>query len=136
EPPKDLRLPARDQRGHGDSEWMRPPAYTPVEYAHDLAAFLKKVVANDDAFVVGHSMGGLSVIAFAAHDLGQARGAVVIDAALTSSRGRDRFLRRLRALPLVAYPDLNTAKARFRLLPNEGGIPPETLHEIAEKSLA
>src|SRR5262249_54026932 len=57
------------------------------------------------------------------------------DAAMTSSRGRDRFLRRLKSLPLVTYADLNTAKARFRLMPNEGHIPAATLQAIAEKSL-
>ena len=36
----------------------------------------------------------------------------------------------------MTYPDLETAKARFRLMPDEGGIAPEILHEIAEKSLA
>src|ERR1700685_2095962 len=67
---------------------------------------------------------------------GGARAAMAIDVAVTSSRGRDRYLRRLKALPVVTYPDLATAKARFRLMPNEGGISDEVLHEIAEKSIA
>ncbi|MGH7918135.1 MAG: alpha/beta fold hydrolase, partial [Candidatus Binataceae bacterium] len=32
----ELRLVALDLRGHGDSEWVRPPAYKPVDYAADL----------------------------------------------------------------------------------------------------
>ncbi len=134
---REFRLIALDQRGHGDSEWVRPAAYTPADYARDLVAFLCHVVRGDERpIVVGHSMGGLSTLAFAAHHGKLARGAVVIDAAITSSRGRDRFLRRLKSLPLVTYPDLETAKQRFRLMPNEGGIPADTLHTIAEKSLA
>jgi pimeloyl-ACP methyl ester carboxylesterase len=39
-------------------------------------------------------------------------------------------------LPVVTYPDLATAKARFRLMPNEGGIAQQVLHEIAERSIA
>jgi pimeloyl-ACP methyl ester carboxylesterase len=35
------RLLALDQRGHGDSEWVRPSAYTPDEYAGDLARFIE-----------------------------------------------------------------------------------------------
>jgi len=133
----DLRLLALDQRGHGDSEWVRPPAYTPVDYARDLAVFLGHVHGGaGKPVIVGHSMGGLTTLAFAANHPELARGAVVIDAALTSSRGRDRYLRRLRALPVVTYPDLETARQRFRLMPNEGGIPAETVHAIAEKSLA
>jgi pimeloyl-ACP methyl ester carboxylesterase len=40
----DLRLLALDQRGHGDSEWIRPPAYSPLAYAHDLARFTAATV--------------------------------------------------------------------------------------------
>ena len=46
-----------DQRGHGDSEWVRPPAYGPLEYAHDLARFIAQY-APPRPFVIGHSMGG------------------------------------------------------------------------------
>jgi pimeloyl-ACP methyl ester carboxylesterase len=136
EMPSEFRLLALDQRGHGDSEWVRPAAYTPADYAHDLVGFLRRVMGADDRpILVGHSMGGLSTLAFAAHHGSLARAAVVMDAAMTSSRGRDRFLRRLKSLPLVTYPDLNTAKARFRLMPNEGHIPAAILQAIAEKSL-
>ena len=136
EMPNEFRLFALDQRGHGDSEWIRPAAYTPADYARDLVGFLRHVIGTDDRpILVGHSMGGLSTLAFAAHHGNLARATVVIDAALTSSRRRDWFLRRLKSLPLVTYPDLNTAKARFRLMPNEGHIPAATLQAIAEKSL-
>lgn len=133
----DFRLLALDQRGHGDSEWARPPAYSPSDYAADIARFVEHVAADTEPpMVVGHSMGGLSVLAFARRHPERARGAMAIDVAVTSSRGRDRYLRRLKALPVVTYPDLATAKARFRLMPNEGGIAETVLHEIAEKSFA
>ena len=135
--PPDLRLLALDQRGHGDSEWVRPAAYSPLDNARDIAAFAAHVVRpGEKPVVVGHSMGGLSALAFARHHGELARAIVAIDAALTSSKGRDRYLRRLKALPLVTYPDLETAQARFRLMPDEGGIAPEILREIAHKSLA
>jgi len=137
EMPDKFRLLALDQRGHGDSEWVRPAAYTPADYAGDLARFLRHVVHSDKKpIVVGHSMGGLTTLAFAAVHEALARAVIVIDAAVTSSRGRDRFLGRLKSLPFVTYPDLETAKARFRLMPNEGHIPATTLRAIAEKSLA
>ncbi len=132
-----FRLLALDQRGHGDSEWVRPPSYSPLDYARDLARFVEHVSAGrQKPVVVGHSMGGLNVLAFALQSPEAARGVLAIDIAITSSRGRDRYLRRLKALPLVTYPDLDTAKARFRLMPDEGGIAIGILHEIAEKSLA
>lgn len=139
--PQDLRILALDQRGHGDSEWVRPASYSPLDNARDIAAFSAHVShpeahRGDKPIVVGHSMGGLSALAFARHHGELARAVVAIDAALTSSKGRDRYLRRLKALPLVTYPDLETAQARFRLMPDEGGIAPEILREIAHKSLA
>jgi pimeloyl-ACP methyl ester carboxylesterase len=133
----EYRLLALDQRGHGDSEWARPPAYSPSDYANDIARFIAHVAADAERpLVAGHSMGGLNVLAFARNHPESARGAMAIDVAVTSSRGRDRYLRRLKSLPVVTYPDLATAKARFRLMPDEGGIADEIIHEIAERSLA
>jgi pimeloyl-ACP methyl ester carboxylesterase len=130
----DFRLLAIDQRGHGDSEWVRPPKYGPLEYAHDLARFIAEY-APPRPFVVGHSMGGISALTFAAEYPGAARAIVAIDAAITSSDRRNHYLRRLKGLPVVNYPDLETALARFRLMPKEGDIAPATLRTIAEKSL-
>jgi pimeloyl-ACP methyl ester carboxylesterase len=133
----EFRLLALDQRGHGDSEWARPPAYSPLDYARDLARFVEHASAGrEKPVVVGHSMGGLSVLAFTQRSPESARGAMAIDIAITSSRGRNRYLSRLKGLPVVNYPDLETAKARFRLMPEEGGIATEVVHKIAEKSLA
>ena len=133
----EYRLLALDQRGHGDSEWVRPRAYSPGDYAGDIARFVAHVAPDGEKpVVVGHSMGGLNVLAFARNHPESARGAMAIDVAVTSSRGRDRYLRRLKSIPVVTYPDLATAKARFRLMPKEGGIAEEVLQEIAEKSLA
>jgi pimeloyl-ACP methyl ester carboxylesterase len=130
----DFRLLALDQRGHGDSEWVRPPAYGPLEYAHDLARFIAQY-APPRPFVIGHSMGGISALTFAAEYPGAARAIVAIDAAVTSNDRRNHYLRRLRGLPVINYPDRETALARFRLMPKEGEIAPNTLRTIAEKSL-
>jgi pimeloyl-ACP methyl ester carboxylesterase len=131
----DLRLLALDQRGHGDSEWVQPPAYKPHDYAADLASFIREEVRGERPIVVGHSMGGVVTLAFAHGYPELARGVVVVDTAVVSTRGRDRFLHRLKALPTVVYPDLETAKARFRLMPNEGEISEARVLAIAEKSL-
>ena len=133
----DYRLLALDQRGHGDSQWARPAAYSPLDYANDIARFVAHAAGNADKPVVaGHSMGGLNVLAFARAHPESARGAIAIDIPVTSTRGRDRYLQRLKSLPVVTYPDLATAKVRFRLIPKEGAVAADVLHEIAEKSLA
>jgi pimeloyl-ACP methyl ester carboxylesterase len=80
-------------------------------------------------------MGGISALTFAAEYPGVARAIVAIDAAVTSSDRRNHYLRRLKGLPVIAYPDFETALARFRLMPKEGDIAPATLRAIAEKSL-
>jgi esterase len=128
------RLVALDLRGHGDSEWVRPPAYAPLDYARDLARFIGEYSLSQP-IVVGHSMGGIAAITFAAEYPGVAGAIVAIDVALTSSQRRNHYLRRLKALPIVNYPDLGTARERFRLMPNEGKIAPETLAMVATKSL-
>ena len=133
--PEDLRLLALDLRGHGDSAWVVPPAYKPHDYGEDLANFIRQEVRAERPLVVGHSMGGVATLAFASRYAELARGIVVIDTAVVSSRGRDRFLHRLKALPTVVYPDLETAKARFRLMPNEGEIHQDRVLAIAERSL-
>jgi pimeloyl-ACP methyl ester carboxylesterase len=132
--PADLRILALDQRGHGDSDWVRPPAYSPADYAADLERFLDFCDVGN-AVIVGHSQGGIIALAFIGSRSRRARAVVAIDVALTSTPRRNRFLERLKNLPTVAYPDLEIAKARFRLMPREGDIPPARLARVAERSL-
>ena len=132
--PPGWRLLALDQRGHGDSEWVRPPAYSPADYAGDVARFIEFAGARD-AVIMGHSQGGINALAFIRDHPEAARAVVAVDIALTSTLRRDRFLVRLKNLPTVAYPDLEIAKARFRLMPREGDIPAAVLARVAERSL-
>ncbi|MDT5113833.1 MAG: hypothetical protein QOE20_5723 [Mycobacterium sp.] len=71
------RCIALDLRGHGDSEWA-PGRYGAEETADDLSATvaqlgLKRVV------VVGHSMGGIGAIAWAARRPPELAGLVIVD---------------------------------------------------------
>ncbi len=129
-----MRMLALDLRGHGDSGWVRPPAYSPADYADDLARLIE-TLRLDRPVVIGHSMGGIAVIAFAERYRELAGGAVAVDVAISSGQRRNRFLRRLKTLPVVRYPDLATARERFRLMPNEGEIAPAILSAIAEHSV-
>ncbi len=132
--PAEMRLMALDHRGHGDSEWVSPPAYSPADYADDVERFLA-FCGGKDTVIVGHSQGGINALAFVRDRPGAARAVIVVDIALTSYVRRDRFLMLLQNLPIVVYPDLATAKARFRLMPREGDIPAEVLARVAEHSL-
>jgi pimeloyl-ACP methyl ester carboxylesterase len=128
------RVVAMDLRGHGDSAWVKPPDYSPTVYGEDIARLLE-ARALDRPVVVGHSMGGVATLAFAQRFPALARAVVAIDVAVTSSARRNRYLRHLKALPTVVYPDRATALGKFRLMPAEGEISPAILAAIAEQSL-
>ncbi|MGA2409857.1 MAG: alpha/beta hydrolase [Candidatus Binataceae bacterium] len=132
--PPSCRLIAIDLRGHGDSEGVRPAAYGPSDHATDLARLIT-TMGLELPIVAGHSMGGVVVTAFTQAHPRLARAAVAIDIPVTSTPRRNRFLRYLRVLPTINYPDLATAMARFRLMPNQDGIAPEVIAEIARHSL-
>src|SRR5258708_21978598 len=50
------RVVALDFRGHGRSQWSRPPEYGPPAYMEDTRALIEQVGAR--VILVGHSMGG------------------------------------------------------------------------------
>jgi esterase len=58
-----LRL---DLRGHGQSEWARPPAYSTADYAHDIRA-AAETLGGREFVLVSHSNGSLASIYFATH---------------------------------------------------------------------
>jgi pimeloyl-ACP methyl ester carboxylesterase len=130
----DFRLLGLDQRGHGDSGWVRPAAYRPRDYAADVERVIA-ALGLTRPIVVGHSMGAINALALAQSEPHLIEAAVAIDVAVRSTRGRDRYLRRLKSLPMVSYLDRETALKRFHLMPDEGEIPPEVLQRIAESSI-
>lgn len=50
------RVLALDFRGHGLSQWPRPPVYGPAAYIEDLGKFIEQLKTR--VILVGHSMGG------------------------------------------------------------------------------
>jgi len=60
-----LRIIAPDQRGHGLSDWARPPSYTCDDYVGDLDHLVRQLELT--RFVLmGHSMGALHATRYAA----------------------------------------------------------------------
>ncbi len=60
-----LRIIALDQRGHGRSDWLRPPAYTCGDYVADLEGWMDAMRLKD-VILLGHSMGALHATQYAA----------------------------------------------------------------------
>ena len=59
----DYHILAPDQRGHGDSGWGE--SYGPKYYVRDLEAFVAQL-GLDNIVLIGHSMGGINAIIYAA----------------------------------------------------------------------
>jgi alpha-beta hydrolase superfamily lysophospholipase len=68
----DFHIRALDFRGHGDSQWMTPPDYTYERHAADLAEVAEKLDLRDFV-LIGHSMGGLVSLLYAATYPGRTR---------------------------------------------------------------
>src|SRR5580704_17848877 len=62
--PVSARVIALDLRGHGDSGWVRPPAYAPSDYVADLVRLIE-ALRLVRPIIIGHSMGGVATVAFA-----------------------------------------------------------------------
>lgn len=59
-----FRIIALDQRGHGDSDWAVPPAYTCNDYVSDLDRFIEALQLGH-VVLMGHSMGALHAAKYA-----------------------------------------------------------------------
>ncbi|MFF7240476.1 alpha/beta fold hydrolase [Streptomyces collinus] len=94
---RDHRVIAYDQRGHGRSP--ASPACTTDALADDLEAVLAQTLERGEkALVVGHSMGGMTVMAAA----GRARFREHAAAVLLCSTGSSRLVAESRVVPLRA----------------------------------
>lgn len=54
----DSRVIAPDFRGHGESDFVDPPSYTPSDYTADIISLLKRLKLGRVS-VIGHGMGGM-----------------------------------------------------------------------------
>jgi esterase len=72
----DSQVLAVDQRGHGDSSWAE--SYSFREYIHDLEAFVAELELNN-MVLIGHSMGGINAIIYAARHPDQVDRLVIVD---------------------------------------------------------
>ncbi|MER5969268.1 alpha/beta fold hydrolase [Streptomyces sp. NPDC002055] len=93
----DHRVILYDQRGHGRTPATGPGGYGTDALADDLEAVLGAALApGERAVLVGHSMGGMTLLAAAGRAVLQERAAAV----LLCSTGSSRLLREALVLPL------------------------------------
>lgn len=67
---------ALDQRGHGDSDWAG--SYGPRDYVLDLEVFVDNLKLSEFV-LMGHSMGGINAIIYAARHPDQVSALVIVD---------------------------------------------------------
>ncbi len=89
-----LRIIALDQRGHGDSDWVTPPAYSCNDYVNDLA-MLVEALQLTEFIILGHSMGGLHAIKYASMRPDKIMGLIHVDIEPCPPSWNKKYLRRL-----------------------------------------
>jgi pimeloyl-ACP methyl ester carboxylesterase len=104
----DFRVITYDQRGHGRTELGRNPLSTDL-LADDLAAVLEATVTGDKkAVVVGHSMGGMSIMSWAGkypeHVRAKARAVMLASTATDSLVAESTLIPLSQRLPTIPPP--------------------------------
>lgn len=109
---------ALDLSGHGDSG--RRADYTREAWSHEVMAVSSDAGFPGPPVIVGHSLGGMVVIETAAAFGDQLAGAVIVDTPVRRADPESEQAARGQAFVSPGtYPDLATALARFRLIPEQ-----------------
>jgi pimeloyl-ACP methyl ester carboxylesterase len=111
------RVIAFDQRGRGESDWDPAWNYHTEAYVSDLEALID-ALALPRLDLLGHSMGGINAIVYAARHPGRLRRLVIEDAgpgAFEASEGATRIRRELANTP-ATFADWDAAAAFMRAL--------------------
>jgi pimeloyl-ACP methyl ester carboxylesterase len=129
----DYHMRSLDQRGHGDSAWAEPPDYSYDRYAADLAGVVEKLDLRDFV-LMGHSMGGLVSLIYAATHPGRVKKIVLIDSTLVATPDRVALLHQVGKREGKSYRDHDDFIENFRVRPAGTTAAPEILRYLAERS--
>jgi pimeloyl-ACP methyl ester carboxylesterase len=127
---QDYRVIAIDFTGMGDSSHRAE--YTRADFVRQVRAALE-MIGRKTVTLVGHSFGG-RIAVFAAHEFAELlQRAVIIDTNIVFA---DRPMStRFGHRPKKVYPNLATACARFRFVPEEPPILPRIMQHLALHSI-
>jgi esterase len=123
---------ALDQRGHGESDRPIPPDYRYDCYASDLAQVIEKLDLRD-VVLVGHSMGGLVSLVYAAHHPEHVRALVVVDSTLRSTPERVALLHQVGSREGRSYATEEEFIANFKVRPEGTQAAPAIIRYLAER---
>ena len=106
---------ALDQRGRGETDWDPDRNYYADQYVSDLATFVDRL-GLARFHLLGHSMGGVNSILYAASHPGRLLSLILEDSgpgASQNSRGASRINAELANTP-ASFPDWESARAFWR----------------------
>jgi pimeloyl-ACP methyl ester carboxylesterase len=121
---------ALDLRGHGDSEHVYPPEYNFPCYAADVAKAVD-ALALKDFVLIGHSMGGMVSLSFAATYPGYATHLIIVDSATRMNEAGVANMRKVGAREGASYATNEEFIARYKLRPGGTIAAPEVLSHLA-----
>lgn len=122
---------ALDLRGHGDSAWAEQHTYAFGTFAEDLNAFVE-TLALRDFVLVGHSMGGMVSLVYAATHPGRVARLVIVDSIMLMPMRRVERMREFGAKPPRTFTTQQELVERYRLEPAQSRIAaPEVVRHMA-----
>jgi pimeloyl-ACP methyl ester carboxylesterase len=123
-----------DLRGHGDSAWAQQQTYAFKTFAEDVNAVAEKLDLRDFV-LVGHSMGGMVSLLYAATFPGRVARLIVVDSIMLMPMERIKQMRAFGATSPSSYATQEELVGRYRLSPPETHIAaPEIIHRMAMHS--
>ena len=132
---EDFHVIALDQRGHGDSDHIDPPAYGTRHYLADLQQFITTLRLHKPV-LMGHSMGGHNSIIYATQHAQELAALILVDTDAAYPEAAVQFLRKLGEKPAKEFDSFVEAISRFQLLPRETYISTEKLRYLASFAFA
>jgi pimeloyl-ACP methyl ester carboxylesterase len=126
----DHHVLALDQRGHGDSVWADEPAYSYLDFASDIDKAAAKLDLRDFV-LVGHSMGGMVSLVYAATYPGRLGKLVIVDTSIKLSEERLSTMRDVGNRGGSSYATRDELIARYKLRPGNSVALAEVVRHIA-----
>ena len=131
----DYHVRAIDLRGHGDSGWDNadPPNYNYSRHAADIHE-LTETLDLRDFVLIGHSMGGMVSLIYAATYPGRAKSLIIVDSNLVMTPERIAGFNAVGNRPAREYDTEEEFIANYRVRPGGSTAPREALRYIAHHS--
>ncbi len=126
----DYHVRALDLRGHGDSSWAAPSSYSNERFAKDLAEVAEQLDLRDFV-LIGHSMGGMISLLYAATGAQRLGKLVIVDSTMRLSEGRIAALHDIGNRGGRSYGTREEFIARYRLLPEGTTAASEIVRYVA-----